>query len=554
MKIAILSNVNVDMLSQKLAVQFSAFPPQGYGNSFAMLLDPQSDLNIFSPQAVYYLMDLHGLTASCGTLSQCFDVIDQWFSQFEACLRQDTLYFVSDALPFVCLENDDELYAVQIQNYWNQKLVSLLRDYTQVHCFPLSPLAAKCGKTFYSTKLWYMGKIPFSTAAFKIMTDAISTQLALTFRPSRKVLLLDLDNTLWGGILGEDGMEGVLLSDDGQGAVYRDVQRLIKRMQQRGVLLAICSKNNASDVDEMFLHHPHMVLQKEDFVSLQINWDNKPENVQKIAKELNLGLSSFVFVDDSPAERDAMKRLLPEVEVPNFPSSLEQYPGFYLQLYEDYFRKWQSTGEDLVKTKQYADQSKRLQLAQTMDYDTFIQSLELKIQLVLADGTHMARLEQLLHKTNQFNLTTKRYTLPQLEELKNSGWLFYIFHASDKFGDYGIIAAVLVDTTKEIPRIDTFAMSCRIMGKRAEHFMIDYVEQDLLQRGYAQLQADYIPTAKNHPVSQLYPSLGYEEIEKTSDIVQSSDDMQSFDIVRSSDVCYYQIDLRHRPKRLYYVK
>jgi FkbH-like protein len=535
LKLAILSNVNMDMLSQMLKADFTIFPPQGYGTAMAMLLDPQSDLNRFSPQVIYFIADLCELTASSYALSDSFSVIDQWFTQFSSCLKAETQYFISDAILPTMIQNDDELYTAKLISYWNQKLDKLMTSYDNVHCFSLSTLAYETGSSLYAPKLWYLGKIPYSTLAFKQMSNAIRSQLAHLSRANKKVLVLDLDNTLWGGILGEDGAEGILLSDDGLGAVYRDVQRNIKRMQQRGTLLAISSKNNATDVEDIFSNHPHMVLSKEDFAAMEINWDNKPENLRKMAAKLSLGLDSFVFVDDSPAEREAVLKMLPEVAVPDYPPHPEQLPDFYQKLFTDYFCQFRSTAEDLNKTKQYQENAARKQFAATLDYDTFLQSLELQVQRVTADDTHMNRLEQILHKTNQFNLTTRRYSLRELSELRADGWDFYLFRAADKFGDYGIIAALLLDITSDQPSIDTFAMSCRIMGKRVEHYILDTVESDLLAKGYTFLAADYRPSSKNQAVSNLYPSLGYAEISHTEDNYR------------------YQIDLRNRPKRVYYV-
>ncbi|MDR0964237.1 MAG: HAD-IIIC family phosphatase, partial [Clostridium sp.] len=443
MKLAILSNVNVDIISQFLSANFTVFPPQGYGNSLALLYDPLSDLNRFAPDAVYYLMYMTEFTAGCCGDEDSYARIDQWFIQFEGCMKTDVIYFVSDAvIDSFRLYDDDEMVDWKIQSYWNQKLAGLIAAHENAHAFALSAVAKDLGKNFFSTKLWYLGKIPFSTTATQKIADEIVAQVSIRNRPIRKVLVLDLDNTLWGGILGEDGLSGILLSDDGLGAVYRDCQRLVKQMQLRGVLLALCSKNNEADALEVLTKHPHMILRKDDFVSIQVNWNNKPENIKEIARELNLGLDSFVFVDDSATEREAVKTLLPEVAVPDFPDQTENLPAFYRLIFTTYFRKWCGTQEDLEKTRQYQQNASRTQLEKSLDYDAFLRSLALKMHLVSPEGAAMTRMEQLLHKTNQFNLTTKRYALQQLEEQKQAGWKQYLFHAGDQFGDYGIIAAV----------------------------------------------------------------------------------------------------------------
>jgi len=536
-KIAVLSNVNIDMVCKLLSGKFEVLQPQGYGNAFSLMLDPDSELKRFSPKVIFFIADISELTAAAVNYEAAVRLIDQWLSSFQAGIDMTMQYFLSDTVfRTEYIEDADDMTTARIENYWLRSLQQMIARETNVHHFELKSRAVEVGKQiFFSDKLWYLGKIPFSSHGCRLIGEGISQQMETFLRTPKKVLVLDLDNTLWGGIVGELGLEGIILSDDKKGAIYRDCQRIIKQMQEHGVILAINSKNNGGDALEIIQKHPHMILKEEDFSSIQINWETKPQNMRAIARELNLGLDSFVFVDDMPGEREAVKMLLPMVEVPEFPGTLEELPSFYKEIYRRFFSKLRMTKEDSEKTQQYRDNAKRNTMESTMDYDSFLKGLNIKVETVDCDDVNRLRLEQMLQKTNQFNLTTRRYSSEALIDMQQKGWYIYLFRAADKFGDYGIIAALLVDPNDGNPKIDSFAMSCRTMGKRVENYMMDYVEKDLLKKGYSTLMAEYIPTAKNVPVKELYNSLGYKKIsgEKAEEL--------------------YEINLASRPNRSYSV-
>lgn len=536
-KVAILSNVNIDMVSKLLPNQDKVFQPQGYGNAFSLLLNENSDLAKFSASVLFFIVDITSLTASALTYEDAVSSIDEWFSDFQSCVKPKIQYFISDvSFRKEYIEDTDDLTSSRLEAYWLDNLMALIDKYTNIHRFSLTEDVNTMGKaSFYSEKLWYMGKIPFSSQGCRALADHIALQLKILESTPRKVLVLDLDNTLWGGIVGELGRNGIQLSDDKIGALYRDAQRMIKQMQKHGVILAVNSKNNPEDALEVINQHPHMVLREDDFSSIKINWESKPQNMQEIACELNLGLDSFVFIDDMPAEREAVRSLLPMVEVPEFPDTVEALPEFFRQIYIKYFQKLRMTREDTEKTRLYRENAKRNILEKSLDYDSFLENLKINIERVPCDNTSEIRLEQLLQKTNQFNLTTKRYSHEDIMEMKQNNWCIYLFRASDKFGDYGIIAAVLVNTAGSCPLIDSFVMSCRVMGKQVENYLIDYVESDLLKIGYQKLIAEYIPTAKNAPVKKLYDGLGYQRIGEEETVIR------------------YEISLADRPLRSYHI-
>ncbi|MCD8327133.1 MAG: HAD-IIIC family phosphatase, partial [Lachnospiraceae bacterium] len=467
--------------------------------------------------------------------SSAYDVIDNWFDMLKVSVNPLKTYFVSDVtFRSKFLAENDSFFTEKLESYWAEKLSEVMKEQRNVHALKLTPLIQECGKkAFFSDKLWYMGKIPWSNEGTKLVAGEICRVTSLLERTSKKVLILDLDNTLWGGVLGERGVEGIELSDDHLGAVYKKVQRKILQMKRSGVLLAICSKNNLSDVEEVWERQPHMLLKRSDFVAVRINWADKADNLTDMAKELNLGLDSFVFIDDMPAERENIISRLPDVAVPDFPEKIEGYPSFMDQVYEQYFQALYLTREDQEKTRQYEENAKRQEASAGLSYEEFLCSLHLKAERVQMDETRLDRVAQLFGKTNQFNLTTHRYSRADLEKMLQSHYDIYAYQVSDRFGDYGLVAVAVVDTA--VPEIDSFLMSCRIMGKQVEQFVIDEIEGDLLRRGYTHLKARYLRTKRNAPVAELYESLGYQVT------------------AESGNEKTYSIDLTNRPERRNYV-
>lgn len=362
----------------------------------------------------------------------------------------------------------------------------------------------------FSLKMWYMGRILHTNEAQKRIVELLLHIIRLQRRIPKKVLLLDLDNTLWGGLAGEADHTPIMLSGEHTGLMYRNLQRVIAGMQKQGVLLGIVSKNNEKDAMDIISSHPQMVLRPEDFVAMKINWRPKPENIAEIARELNLGLDSFVFWDDSPAERTLVKASLPQVTVPDFPDRPEELTEAMVRIYRQYFEQAAVTSEDRQKTRQYAENAKRSALkTQALDFASYLRQLAMEISRESPEA-NSERLTQLVNKTNQFNLTTKRYELSAMQRLlQDAGKRVYLYRVKDCFGDNGIVAAVIVDLTEAVPMIDTFVMSCRVMGRNIENAIIEDIERELYRQGYTSLRAKYLPTAKNRPVENLFEKLDY---------------------------------------------
>ena len=315
----------------------------------------------------------------------------------------------------------------------------------------------------------------------------------------KKCVVLDLDNTLWGGVLGEDGISGVKIGGDYPGKAFLLFQKLLLQLSQSGVVLTVCSKNNEQDVLDVWEKNPFIVLKKEHFAAYRINWKDKASNI-------NIGLDSFVFIDDNPTERELIKQMLPMVSVPEFPTQPYELPVFFQQLVDQYFKVYSITEEDKKKTEQYKANAARTQAQHSFaDFSDFLESLDIQISIEAANEFNIPRIAQMTQKTNQFNLTTKRYTDADVKKFLADGWKIWCIGVSDKFGDNGITGCIMVNNNT----IDTFLLSCRILGKGIEEAFMTAIMKCLSDNGVGKLYAEYIPTAKNVQVENFYEKMQF---------------------------------------------
>jgi FkbH-like protein len=272
--------------------------------------------------------------------------------------------------------------------------------------------------------------------------------------------------------------------------------------------LTICSKNNEQDVLDLWDRNPYIKLKKEHFAAYRINWTDKATNITALSEELNIGLDSFVFIDDNPTERELIRQLLPMVAVPEFPTQPYELPVFFKRLVDDYFRVYSITEEDKRKTEQYKENAARAQAQKTFsDFESFLASLNIQITIDSVNEFNVQRIAQMTQKTNQFNLTTHRYTDADLRRFVESGWKIWCISVADKFGDSGITGTIMVMPNGEI---DTFLLSCRILGKGIEVAFVKRIFSLLLSQGYKSLTARYIPTSKNSQVKDFWDKMGFE--------------------------------------------
>lgn len=380
----------------------------------------------------------------------------------------------------------------------------------------LADVQAQVGRRhFYDRRYWHSAQFPFSAAAACEFARRLLAVGTLLKTPKAKVIVLDADNTLWGGIVGEDGIDGIALGPDYPGSAYLEFQRRLLGLQQRGFILALCSKNNAADVAEVLDKHPHMLLKDGHFAAQRVNWEPKADNLAALAAELNLGLESFVFVDDSDHECAAVRHRLPQVQVVQVPARPLDVAGCL-----DHVARLEVlslTDEDRAKTEMYAQERQRRDiLAQAggtagSPYE-YLLRLGMQMRITVAPAKHVARLSQLTKKTNQFNLTTRRYEEQQVQDfIADEAMLVADFTLADAFGDSGIVGLAIFRTdTPAQAVLDTFLMSCRVIGRQAESAFLHALLRLLRARGITRVLADYLPSAKNQLVQDLLPREGFE--------------------------------------------
>ena len=341
-------------------------------------------------------------------------------------------------------------------------------------------------------------KSPFSNEFYtEAVLDVVSIFKTLKGL-SKKLLVLDLDNTLWGGIVGEVGWRNLRIGGhDYLGEAFKDFQYKIKSLKNYGILLALCSKNNESTALEAIEKHPEMVLKLDDFVSYKIDWNNKAENILDIAKELNIGLQSVVFLDDTPYERAYVKESLPEVTVPNLPSDPVNYSSFLSKL--RYFDTSFISKEDKKRADLYKSEFKREKIKQNLKSDSeWLKTLELKITVENAKSENLPRTHQLLNKTNQMNLSTRRLSEKELNSWTNkSSNKLWTIRAKDKFGDYGIIGILSISIKNKSAKLEDFILSCRVVGRDIEKVMIEFVKDYCQNAKIEKIKGKYLKTKKN---------------------------------------------------------
>lgn len=360
-------------------------------------------------------------------------------------------------------------------------------------------------------KFYFLSQMAFSPVLaneFKIWWKKKMDEFT---HPRKKCLVLDLDNTLWSGVLGEDGLSGVKMNGDYPGNAFQYFQESLAALSQTGIILAICSKNNESDVKELWDKNPFIKLGPNYISAYRINWQNKADNIRELAKELNIGLDSMVFIDDNPTERELIRQELPMVSVPEFPKRPYELMTFYDKLINDYFRTYRLTTEDLAKTEQYkANAQRAIEQTKFTDLSDFIRSLDIHIDILRGDEFTIPRIAQMTQKTNQFNLTTHRYTEADIASFIEKGDDVWCISVSDKFGDSGITGEIIITHDGTEATIDTLLLSCRILGKDIEKAFVKSILNVLFDKGIRTVAAEYIPTAKNGQVADFYDRLGFE--------------------------------------------
>lgn len=410
---------------------------------------------------------------------------------------------------------------------YNDGLRAIAAASAHVHLVDIHPIITEIGNRHArDLRGLYAFDIPFTADLFVHLAQVWVGYLKSTRGMVRKCLVLDLDNTLWGGVVGELGPTGIVLGAEYPGSCFRAFQQTILSLYEQGVILAINSKNNPGDVDEVFEQNDQMILKKDHFSAIRINWDHKIDNMQSIAAELNIGTDSMVFLDDDPVNRDMVRQFLPEVAVPEFSLEPEHYVETLLS--HNFFHRLSMTAEDRSRGRMYADERHRREQQETAtNIDDYIASLQLRIALTCNDTASCTRIAQLTQKTNQCNLTTKRYTEADIQHLMESGRV-YAATIEDQFGSYGLTCvAIVLPAEGGAWELDTFAMSCRTMGRRVEYTILDAILRDpALSVGT--IGGRFIPTKKSMPAASFLADMSFETTEETVDGVRYALSLQEY--------------------------
>lgn len=370
---------------------------------------------------------------------------------------------------------------------------------------------------------WYITSQNVFQLEFLPIVAKICTDILLAFTGKfKKCLIMDLDNTMWGGIIGDDGLENIEIGDLGIGKAFTQLQYWAKELKNRGILIAVCSKNDEHIAKEVFEKHPDMVLRMEDISIFVANWSNKGDNIKYIQEVLNIGMDSLVFIDDNPFERNLVKTMLPDVTVPELPEDPAEYLPFLQSL--NLFETVSFTEEDTIRTKQYQEESKRVIMQQSFEsVDEYLGSLQMEATVETINNFNLARCAQLTQRSNQFNLTTIRYTEDQLQQFLSKGGEAICISLKDKFGDYGLISLILLEKKENVAEVNTWIMSCRVLKRGVEELAVNEIVAASQQMNCDKVIGKYLPTPKNGMVKELYKNMGFVALNENESTLYCND-------------------------------
>lgn len=407
------------------------------------------------------------------------------------------------------LNGKADVGVINVLAQMNARLSSNLRFHSSIFVLDSSKWISNAGAIAYSPKLWYLSKTPFHTSVFASASKDIASYIGGIKGNTRKLIVVDLDNTLWGGVIGDIGQNNLVLGGHNPaGEAFRDFQLALKSLSNTGIVLAVTSKNEENIALEAIENHPEMVLRKNDFVAWRINWEDKAQNIYEIAKELNLGMDAIVFLDDNSFERERVKHALPDVFVPELPKDPMLYKHFLLQL--DCFNTSSISEEDRKRTELYSMERQRTAAKNNFsDLEEWLKSIDIKVKCEPLSIDNLQRVTQLLNKTNQMNLQTGRYTEKELLDRNIYGvHETYAFSVSDNFGDSGLTGVLGLKIDGDTLFITDFVLSCRVIGRKVEETMLSIAIDIAYQKECEIVMAQYIPTDKNKPCLDFFRSSG----------------------------------------------
>jgi FkbH-like protein len=513
------AGIRVAGLRYGLAIEIYEAP---YGMYWQELMDASSELHSFRPEVLLLALDARHLAGARGATA------DVATDLMKACWRQARSSFSCQVLQqtvlpvFPRLMGNNEARMGHSPATVVEHINELLRPASEaegVDLVALDTFSVTEGLAFWhEAGIWHRSKHEVHPRAAQLYGDQVSRLVAAARGRSAKCLVLDLDNTLWGGVIGDDGLEGIVLGQgNGTGEAFADFQRFAKGLTERGIILAVCSKNDEKNALDPFERHPEMVLKRDDIACFVANWTDKATNLRSIAKTLNIGLDSLVFADDNPVERALIRQELPLVRVPEMPGDPADYVGTIAAA--GYFEGLRITDEDKARSQLYQQNAERTRLMESAtDMEGYLQSLNMEMSALPFEGVGLARVTQLINKTNQFNLLTERLSEAEVaERMRDPQVITLQVRLTDRFGDNGIIAILIARIRGVEADIETWLMSCRVLGRRVEEACLNVLAERCIEGGVQRLIGRYRPTEKNGMVKDLYRRLGFERLTEEPD-------------------------------------
>ena len=526
-KVAILRSYSCDPLEQALTVDLykmlnirSSFFCGGFNQYAQEILNKNSDLYQYKPDYIFILVLLEDL---------CADVFNDYYKLDNLCDLVDNAVDGFIDLIFSLLKNTNS--NIIIGNFtlpYNTQNISYHAQYkdgvgnitaranlrlvekfpkTNAYILDVNEVIRQIGvEQAYDPKLFMIANNPYSFKTYAALSQNAASLISSILGRRKKCIVLDLDNTLWKGIIGEDGADGIEISEP-----YRQLQKQLLLWNNTGILLAICSKNNYDEALAVIRDHPDMILREVNFAALRIDWNNKADNLVSIAEELNIGIDSLIFIDDSSYECGLVAQSVPDVEVIRLDGDSASYADIIKNIRSLDFVRLTTT--DRIRAVEYGAQRQRADLkARFTDIESYLQNLNMSVKIDFVNQFTISRAAQMTQKTNQFNLTTRRYTVEQLQQLLDKDFLIFTLESADRFGDNGIVGLIVLNThsaNADIWEIDTFLLSCRVIGREIERAFLSLVIEYARDRHVNKLIGQYIPSQKNKLVSDLYKKCGF---------------------------------------------
>lgn len=511
----------------------ASFYESAYGSWYEEAVFPNEQLEAFDPQVILFHTGLNNLREAAlpsDTREQAEERAHRELARYEQAWQAlEEKYHPIIVQDNFCLPGERVLGnlagvlpggAVRYVRSLNERMSEMAAAHSSVLLHDVCYLSAQVGlEKWFDEDAYRLYKTAVSLQALPVYCHSVAGLIRAAFGKSAKCLVLDLDNTLWGGVIGEDGLGGICLGrENALAEAYLAFQQYVLRLRQRGILLAVCSKNDEEQAKEGF-SHPDSALKLEDFAAFCANWDPKPMNLTRIAAELNIGIDSLVFLDDNPAERELVRQSLPQVAVPEVKGG---EPQSYVRALEEgmFFEPASLSKDDMARAELYRANRQRNELEkQFTSYEDFLRSLQMRAQIMPFDAVHIQRIAQLTNKSNQFNLTTRRCTAAELEQLAADPRYVTLFgRLEDRFGSNGVVSVLFGHEQDDLKTgekgfyIDLWLMSCRVLKRDLELAMLDELVFRCLKRGVQALYGEYLPTAKNRMVKDLYEQQGFEKI------------------------------------------